>query len=218
MSYYIDFFRSEPTVGDPLTSVREYTVASQLADSRTGSPEPALNTEEEYDDPVSLGIIPEDAVIGLFYSFHTYLNPVLALLDPALHTPHYVRRRSKVLYTAILAAACKFFGNPGSYKPVHDLAQRLVGRALADGICTIEYIQALSIVSYWREPDDGSCWRKVGLGIRMAYELNLHLVSEEPVGLGDEVAARERLVSHEFLCCGFKRVMRVVEPGTDVVS
>ncbi|KAG9079507.1 hypothetical protein FS749_008463, partial [Ceratobasidium sp. UAMH 11750] len=68
MSYYIDFFRSEPSVGDPLTSVREYTVASQLADSRTGSPEPALNTEEEYDDPVSLGIIPEDAVIGLFYS------------------------------------------------------------------------------------------------------------------------------------------------------
>ncbi|KAG8678273.1 hypothetical protein FRC09_019974, partial [Ceratobasidium sp. 395] len=79
--------------------------------------------------------------------------------------------------------------------PVHDLAQRLVGRALADGICTIEYIQALSIISYWREPDDGSCWRKIGLGIRMAYELNLHLVSEEPLhfGMGDELGMRERL-------------------------
>lgn len=121
------------------------------------------------------------------------LNPVLALLDPALHTPHYVRRRSKVLYTAILAASCKFF-NPALYKSTHDLAQRLIGRALADGICTVEYIQALSINSYWREADDGSCWRKIGLAIRMAYELNLHLVSEDRMPV-DELAARERLVS-----------------------
>ncbi|KAG9118796.1 hypothetical protein FRC07_006512, partial [Ceratobasidium sp. 392] len=192
MSYYIDFFRTEPSVGDPLTSLQEYTVASQLADSRGASPQPEVNPEDGYDDPVSLRMIPEDAVIGLFYSFHTCLNPVLALLDPTLHTPHYVRRRSKVLYTAILAASCKFF-NPAWYKPVHNLAQRLVGRALADGICTIEYIQALSIESYWREPDDGSCWRKIGLGIRMAYELNLHLVSEEPLRIEDELRARERL-------------------------
>ncbi|QRV85309.1 Fungal Zn(2)-Cys(6) binuclear cluster domain [Ceratobasidium sp. AG-Ba] len=201
MSYYIDFFRTEPT--GPLTSLREYTVASQLADSRSGSPQPEQCTEEGYDDPVSLGLIPEDNVIRLFYSFHTMLNPVLALLDPALHTPHYVRRRSKVLYTAILAASCKFF-NPGLYKRVHDLAQRLIGRALADGICTIEYIQALSIISYWREPDDGSCWRKIGLAIRMAYELNLHLVSEDMMPL-DELAARERLNQERtwFRCLGY---------------
>jgi hypothetical protein len=68
MSYYVDFFRAEPTPNNPLRSLGEYTVASQLADSRAVSPEPMQNTEELYDDPVKLGILPEDSVIGLFYS------------------------------------------------------------------------------------------------------------------------------------------------------
>ncbi|CAE6434915.1 unnamed protein product [Rhizoctonia solani] len=176
---------------NPLISLAEYTVASQLADSRAPSPQPTSNTEEFYEDPVKLGILPEDAVMGLFFSFHTVLNPVIALLDPTLHTPIYVRRRSRVLYTAILAAACRFF-KPAHFKPVHDLAQLLLGRALSDGISSVEYIQALSIMTYWREAEDTSTWRKLGLAIRMAFELNLHIARAEPLPI-DELQARERL-------------------------
>ncbi|CUA76172.1 hypothetical protein RSOLAG22IIIB_06130 [Rhizoctonia solani] len=156
---------------NPLISLAEYTVASQLADSRAPSPQPTPNTEEFYEDPVKLGILPEDAVMGLFFSFHTILNPVIALLDPTLHTPIYVRRRSRVLYTAILAAAW---------------------RALSDGISSVEYIQALSIMTYWKEAEDTSTWRKLGLAIRMAFELNLHIARADPLPI-DELQARERL-------------------------
>ncbi|CAE6368411.1 unnamed protein product [Rhizoctonia solani] len=184
--------RDQDSIGtNPLVSLAEYTVASQLADSRAPSPQPTPNTEEFYDDPVKLGILPEDSVMGLFYSFHTLLNPVIALLDPALHTPIYVRRRSRVLYTAILAAACRFF-KPSYFKPVHDLAQLLLGRALSDGISSVEYIQALSIMTHWKEAEDTSTFRKLGLAIRMAFELNLHHAKAEPLPI-DELQARERL-------------------------
>ncbi|QRW26295.1 Myb protein 1A [Rhizoctonia solani] len=149
------------------------------------------NTEELYDDPIKLGILPEDSVMGLFYSFHSTLNPVIALLDPTLHTPIYVRRRSRLLYTAILAAACRFF-KPSHFKPVHDLAQLLLGRALSDGISSVEYIQALLIMTYWKEAEDKSTFRKLGLAIRMAFELNLHHARAEPLPV-NELQARERL-------------------------
>jgi hypothetical protein len=53
---------------NPLVPLSEYTVASQLADSRAPSPQPASSTEDLYDDPIKLGILPEDAVMGLFFS------------------------------------------------------------------------------------------------------------------------------------------------------
>ncbi|CAE6366626.1 unnamed protein product [Rhizoctonia solani] len=194
-AHIVTFFSGDHNLNlngaNPLVSLAEYTVASQLADSRAPSPQPASNTEEFYDDPVKLDILPEDSVMGLFYSFHTVLNPVIALLDPTLHTPIYVRRRSRVLYTAILAASCRFF-KPSYFKPVHDLAQLLLGKALSDGISSVEYIQALSIMTYWKEAEDTSTFRKLGLAIRMAFELNLHHARPEPLPV-DELQARERL-------------------------
>ncbi|KAF8598079.1 hypothetical protein BDV93DRAFT_610030 [Ceratobasidium sp. AG-I] len=184
----------------------DHTIASQLADSRAGSPNPALNVEDGYEDPVKLGLLPEDAVLGLFVSFHTSLNPVLALLDPTLHTPAYVHHRSRTLYTVILAAACKFF-RPDAAGPVWGLAQELVGRALADGVCSVEYVQALVVLAFWGDRGDtgagklggdnggggrkGGAWRKVGLAIRIAFELGLHLRKEG--GREDELGVRERL-------------------------
>lgn len=53
---------------NPSVPLGEYTVASQLADSRAPSPQPVLRPEESYDDPVKLGILPEDSVMGLFFS------------------------------------------------------------------------------------------------------------------------------------------------------
>ncbi|KAB5593719.1 Luminal-binding protein 5 [Ceratobasidium theobromae] len=215
---------------NPSVPLGEYTVASQLADSRAPSPQPVLRPEESYDDPVKLGILPEDSVMGLFFSFHTALNPVIALLDPTLHTPIYVRRRSRVLYTAILAAACRFF-KPACYKPIHDLAQILLGRALADGVSSVEFIQALVIMTFWKEADDTSTWRKLGLAIRMGFELNLHHANPNPIPQ-DELQARERLneertwlhadfmivtcvemVSH---CSLFRSIRSVVTPSNRV--
>ncbi|KAF8752633.1 Fungal specific transcription factor domain [Rhizoctonia solani] len=103
-----------------------------------------------------------------------YDTPVsMALLDPALHTPTYVRTRSSVLFTAI--PHCVLPVRPAQcLGELQFPCQTLLGRALADGICSIEYVQALSLLTFWKDSRDSSSWRKVGLAIRMAYELNLH--------------------------------------------
>ncbi|KAG8710033.1 hypothetical protein FRC08_017703, partial [Ceratobasidium sp. 394] len=90
------------------TSASAYSLANLLSDSRPSSPVngnsgmPDRNLSDDYDDPVTAGIIPPDAVRVLFNFYHESLNPVIALLDPALHTAAYVRARSSVLFTAIL--------------------------------------------------------------------------------------------------------------------
>ncbi|CAE6353820.1 unnamed protein product [Rhizoctonia solani] len=177
-----------------------YSLANILADSRPASP---INTapivsfnhhtepRDIYDTPVSMGFLREAEVQELFRLYHEFLNPLIALLDPALHTPIYVRKRSSVLFTAILTVASRF-ARPNVWENCNSLGQTLLGRALADGICSIEYVQALSLLTFWKDSRDSSSWRKVGLAIRMAYELNLHEPRTEPLS-PDELLAREQL-------------------------
>ena len=102
------------------------------------------------------------------------------------------------------------------------LAQELVGRALADGVCSVECVQSLVILAFWGNRDsagstaeDGGSakraggWRKVGLAIRIAFELGLHLRKEN--GRADELGARERLVSSFELGVGWLVDWFVVE-------
>ncbi|KAH7337220.1 hypothetical protein B0J17DRAFT_719127 [Rhizoctonia solani] len=184
------------------TTAGAYSLANILADSRPASPVNtapvgSLNRDTEpqdnYDTPVSVGFLREEEVPDLFHLYHEYLNPLIALLDPALHTPHYVRTRSSVLFTAILTVACRF-ARPEAWGNCNSLAQTLLGRALADGICSIEYVQALSLLTFWKDSRDSSSWRKVGLAIRMAYELNLQEPRSEPLSTV-ELLAREQIKS-----------------------
>ncbi|CAE6361863.1 unnamed protein product [Rhizoctonia solani] len=177
-----------------------YSLANILADSRPSSP---VNTapinslnhdakpQDNYDTPVSMGFLREAEVSELFHLYHEFLNPIIALLDPTLHTPSYVRSRSSVLFTAVLTVASRF-ARPSAWGNCNLLGQTLLGRALADGICSIEYVQALSLLTFWKDSRDSSSWRKVGLAIRMAYELNLHERRTEPLS-SDELLAREQL-------------------------
>ncbi|CAE6497110.1 unnamed protein product [Rhizoctonia solani] len=188
----------EPHPKDATASA--YSLANILADSRPNSP---VNTApigpldrdtkllDNYDTPVSAGFLREEEVPDLFHLYHEYLNPLIALLDPALHTPNYVRTRSSILFTAILTVASRF-ARPEAWVNCNSLAQTLLGRALADGICSIEYVQALSLLTFWKDARDSSSWRKVGLAIRMAYELNLQESRPEPLSTV-ELLAREQL-------------------------
>ncbi|KAJ1303109.1 hypothetical protein OPQ81_011310 [Rhizoctonia solani] len=188
----------EPHPKDATASA--YSLANILADSRPSSPVNTMpinslgvDTEprDNYDTPISVGFLREDDVPELFHLYHEYLNPLIALLDPVLHTQTYVRTRSSVLFTAILTVACRF-ARPEAWVSCNSLAQTLLGRALADGICSIEYVQALSLLTFWKDSRDSSSWRKVGLAIRMAYELNLHERRSEPLS-SVEMLAREQL-------------------------
>ena len=71
-------------------------------------------------DPVAASIITEEAAHYLFSFFIEYMNGWSLILDPALHSHDFVRRRSSFLYSAILYLAFKLVCSPDD---VSDLNQ-----------------------------------------------------------------------------------------------
>ncbi|KAF8721841.1 hypothetical protein RHS02_08826, partial [Rhizoctonia solani] len=183
--------------------VKKYTLANIMSDTPSGQSRPdlavpppvpltlGLSSIDRLEDPLKAEFVTEAEVDSLFYSYFAHLNSIIGLLDPRLHTAPYVRRRSTVLYTTIISVSSKFF-LPRVHQQCHALSQSLIGRALASDMCNIEYIQALSLSTFYKDADDASSWRKVGLAIRMAYELNLHEFRTQPLPK-DELEARKQL-------------------------
>lgn len=184
--------------------VKRYTLANIMSDvespshSASVSDHPSARTYlyglspiDRLDDPLQAEYVTEPEVDTLFYSYFAHLNPIIGLLDPRLHTASYVRQRSTVLFTTIISVSSKFF-LPHVHDRCHALSQSLIGRGLASDMCNIEYVQALSLSTFYKDADDASSWRKVGLAIRMAYEINLHEFRTEPLPT-EEIPARKQL-------------------------
>lgn len=126
------------------------------------------------------------------------VNVSLALFDPVLHTPAYCANHKR-LYTAILTIVCRFI-LPSLYPACMRLLRKLVAHALVEEVCTVEFIQALLVISFWREPDDHSAWRNVGIAVRLAYQLALHRPQARPLPsdplLARAVLNKERTFLH----------------------
>ncbi|KAG8737168.1 hypothetical protein FRC10_008491 [Ceratobasidium sp. 414] len=199
-----------------------YTLANIMSDKSPASDNPAnvftymygLSPIDRLEDPLQAEFVTEAEVDQLFYSYaisllpsrffvqftslryFAHLNSIIGLLDPRLHTSSYVRQRSRVLFTTIIAVSSKFF-LPHVHEKCHALSQSLIGRALAADMCNIEYIQALSLSTFYKDADDSSSWRKVGLAIRMAYELNLQEFRRGATLPTEEIEARKQLIATE---------------------
>ncbi|KAI0653216.1 fungal-specific transcription factor domain-containing protein [Cubamyces menziesii] len=124
-------------------------------------------------DPVAAGILSESDVEPLFDIFFLRLNPFINLFDPSLHSPAYVRRHSPFLFTAILMACCKFF-HSSQYTAVRRLAEDWCVYAFAEGTESVETVQALACMTYWKEPADRRTWSYIGMACRMAVNLRLN--------------------------------------------
>ena len=124
--------------------------------------------------------------------FHKHLNPMIALLDIHLHTLPYLRSSSAALLTAVLAAASRFFRKDLA-QALLDHAQTIINRELGAGTCDVGLIQALMILVYWKVPSDRSAWLKIGIAIRLAYQLQCNSAIPKPLPT-DTKAAREILV------------------------
>lgn len=101
------------------------------------------------------------------------MNPLVAILDEELHGFPQLLDRSPLLLSVILAVAARVHRQE-LYTRTQQAASNFLALAAEKDHCSIEYIQALSIVVFWRRADDETGWRKTGLAIRMAYELGLH--------------------------------------------
>ncbi|GHJ84110.1 hypothetical protein NliqN6_0512 [Naganishia liquefaciens] len=135
---------------------------------------------EGLEDPVTLGILDEDDVGFLFECFHDKFNAYIAILDPALHTAQYVLRTCPVLHTAICTVTAQTYA-PEQYKVLLKRANFMLGKAFERGDQEIGIVQALSILSCWKEPHDRGGWLRLGYAIRMGYELGLDQPPQRPL-------------------------------------
>lgn len=100
-------------------------------------------------------------------------------------------RRYPLLFTAILAVSARFFAK-GIYRNLLSHAQLAVNRAIQTGTCSLELIQALIILVFWKEPDNRSAWINVGIAVRLGYQLRLHETTMEPRTNLAELGERRR--------------------------
>ncbi|WVQ61878.1 uncharacterized protein L199_000011 [Kwoniella botswanensis] len=142
-------------------------------------------------DPVKAGLLTENDAYELFNFYFQHLNPILAILDPHLHTPTYCIRHSPLLFTSVLTVTAKVV-RPKVYAKCMMLANKLVGQAIEFGLCSVEVVQALNLLHHWKKSDDHTSWRRIGYAIRMAQELRLDIRSPRPLAK-EELKARESL-------------------------
>jgi hypothetical protein len=122
----------------------------------------------------------------------TDMNPFVSQLDPELHTMSLVRSRSAFLFTAILMVASKAL-NPGLYSSLREHAEMLLTDAVRYGRKSTEVVQAISIMTYWKDPEDVRVFVNVGLAIRIAVDLGWHeLASITSQEARTEIDRRER--------------------------
>ncbi|KAJ5607602.1 hypothetical protein N7537_004221 [Penicillium hordei] len=96
-------------------------------------------------DPVDLGLVTMDEACYLFPVYFVRLHPVNGILDPMLHTPDFVRSRSALLFTWILAITAQF--DHGSAPVAKRL--RLHGEKLSKHVHTCGYKSVEIVQGYY---------------------------------------------------------------------
>jgi hypothetical protein len=126
----------------------------------------------------------------------TKLNPYISQLDPYLHTLTYVRQKSSFLLSAVLTAASKSF-EPALYPSIHAHAEKLFMEAFQRGDKSAETVQAIMVLTYWKEPSDTRAWMSVGLAIRMSMDLGWHKLGTTLTSPKDLTDTRQREIRND---------------------
>jgi hypothetical protein len=139
-------------------------------------------------------------LLGMFKRLHAdewwlrfmgNLNPFISQFDPVLHTFDHVRVTSPFLFSAMLTAAAKAL-NPSLHSPLRNHVEKLFAQAFRRGDKAPEVVQAILVLTYWKEPEDTRAFVNVGLAIRIAMELGWHkLVAHKQTSGGNELEARK---------------------------
>ncbi|RFU26076.1 hypothetical protein B7463_g10260, partial [Scytalidium lignicola] len=109
-------------------------------------PEPQWRRDTGPDvDPVELGIVTMEEAEDLFPIYFHRLHPINGILDPKLHTPTFVRTRSALLFTWMLAITAQF--NPDCSTLAKRL--RLHGEKLSKHVHTCGYKSVDIIQGYY---------------------------------------------------------------------
>ncbi|KAL4904747.1 hypothetical protein BDW74DRAFT_168325 [Aspergillus multicolor] len=160
----------------------------------------ASNPSISPDDPVLRGLINLHVATHLHEYFMSKINPYISQLDPVLHTFAYLRK-SPFLLTTVLAVAAKAFES-ALYPPLHEHAEKLYVDSFRRGDKSTEIIQAILLLTYWKEPNDTRAWTSVGLAIRIALDLGWHKLTPNAGrkhGLSEYQRREARNIERTFL-------------------
>ncbi|KAF1830252.1 hypothetical protein BDW02DRAFT_633789 [Decorospora gaudefroyi] len=144
------------------------------------------------DDPIHKGLVNLHLATSLFEGFMKNLNPFISQLDPSLHTFQYVRETSSFLFAAVLAAAAKLL-YPELRKPLLSHADELFVEGFRCGAKSPETVQAILILTYWKESHDNRAWLSVGHAIRMAIELGWHHLGTDGMRPSENMSNRQMM-------------------------
>ncbi|KAJ3971250.1 hypothetical protein EV361DRAFT_912156 [Lentinula raphanica] len=142
------------------------------------------------------GIITPIDAEKLFKIFFDLVNPSVSIVDPVLYTAQKTVYRSPFLFTTICAISSRFYDEkPGLYVQIMNYAQLAAGTALIGGPKNIEMCIAYILLSLYPPPlkrwEESRGWLYLGVAIRIATELNLHLPNTAKPQ--NEMHAREQL-------------------------
>ncbi|PYI16063.1 hypothetical protein BO99DRAFT_366926 [Aspergillus violaceofuscus CBS 115571] len=97
-------------------------------------------------DPVELGLVTMEEAHFFFPIYFARLHPVNGILDPLLHTPEYVRSRSALLFTWILALTAQFASTQSSLaKRLQLHGEKLSRHVHTCGLKSVEIVQGYYI-------------------------------------------------------------------------
>ncbi|UPX14897.1 uncharacterized protein EKO05_0005368 [Ascochyta rabiei] len=162
-----------------------------------------LSTEHEHaaeqriqgisdDDLIDKGLVNFHVATSLFDGFMKHLNPFISQLDPSLHTFRYVRETSSFLLAAVLAVAAKLL-HPSLHKSLLSHAEGLFLESFRCGSKSPETVQAILILTYWKDPHDNRAWLSVGYAIRMAIELGWQHLGNDGMRAPENTSDRQAM-------------------------
>jgi hypothetical protein len=129
-------------------------------------------------------LVTPDDVEKLFDIFYTRINPFISLLEPKLHTPTLTFSRCPFLFTVVCAISLRYSEKREVYPIAMHFAKSAAANALIDGYKSVELCQAYILLSIYAVParrwEEDRSWLYTGLAIRIATDLNLHLLPKKP--------------------------------------
>ncbi|CDO69738.1 hypothetical protein BN946_scf184697.g10 [Trametes cinnabarina] len=128
------------------------------------------------------GIVTPDDVDKLFKIYFERINVHCDILDPTLHTPATTFNRCPFLFTVICAISSRYYQEKSDIYPIAmHFAKHAAASALLNGWKSVELSQAYLLMSLYGVParrwEEDRNWLYTGLAIRIATDLNLHVVS-----------------------------------------
>ncbi|RAK85945.1 hypothetical protein BO79DRAFT_200061 [Aspergillus costaricaensis CBS 115574] len=194
---------SRHTLEEGLSAIYDTTlpILSQSNYFRPPDADPSRDVGPDL-DPIELGLLSLEDAQNLFSIYFVRLHPINGILDPILHTVDYVRSRSALLFTWILAITAQFDHQSASYaKRLRLHGENLSRHVHTSGYKSVEIVQGyyISLLSATPAPtlSEERSWLYTSYAVAVATELGLDQVSPSNTLASDSIMSQQQARNHE---------------------